>query len=237
MSPAVRKPLRYYFPDYTFLIAISGLVLFLDQLTKTLVRTRLDLASFWVPIEGLARYVRIVHWKNTGAAFGIFQDASLLFTILAIIVTLGILNFFPIIPRADRYLRAAVALQLGGAMGNLVDRLLLGHVTDFISVLNLPVFNIADASIFVGVILILIPILPQLQDEYAASQMMRSAREVNAEKRMLPAVETDEQELLTLGLVEVLFEDTEFVREFRLNQEVRRIRQNRDSITKGKSRG
>ena len=233
----MRNPLRYYLPDYRFLIAVSGLVVLLDQITKTLVRTQLSLTSFWVPFPSQVPFFRIVHWKNTGAAFGIFQDASLLFTILAILVTVGILNFYPIIPRSDRYLRAAVALQLGGAVGNLVDRLMHGHVTDFISVLNLPVFNIADASISIGVVLILIPILPQLQQEYAASQLMRTAREVNAEKRDLPDKAIEAQEPFTLGLLEVLLEDTEYVRQFRLTQEVRRIRLNRERSLKGMSRG
>ena len=66
---------------------------------------------------------------------------------------------------------------------------------------------------------------------------MRTAREVNAEKRLGPAFNREEQEPVTLGLVEVILEDTEFVRDFRLTQEVRRQRLNRERIVKGRSRG
>ncbi len=137
--------------DYAVLLGLAGAVVALDQWTKYLVRTRLAFTESWSPWEWLAPYVRIVHWSNTGAAFGLFQSGGLLFTIVAFIVSLGILVYYPRVPASQVPLRLALSLQLGGAIGNLIDRLTQGTVTDFVSVGTFPVFNLADASISAGV--------------------------------------------------------------------------------------
>jgi signal peptidase II len=85
-----------------------------------------------------------------------FQNGNLIFTILAFIVIGAILFYFPRVEGGDWSLRLAMGLQLGGAAGNLVDRLTMGRVTDFISVGAFPVFNVADASITVGVMVLLL---------------------------------------------------------------------------------
>ena len=99
--------------------------------------------------------MRIVHWQNTGAAFGIFQNMNTVFSILAVVVSCAILYYFPRIPRDDWTMRLALALQLGGALGNLMDRLTRGYVTDFVSVGSFAVFNVADASISIGVAILI----------------------------------------------------------------------------------
>src|SRR4030067_1795107 len=96
-------------------------------------------------------YARIVHWKNTGAAFGLLQGFGGVFTILGLLVSIAILFYFPQVPTREWTLRLAMGLQLGGAVGNLIDRITQGYVTDFISVGTLPVFNVADSSISLGV--------------------------------------------------------------------------------------
>jgi signal peptidase II len=136
--------------DYIVLTGTAGLVIALDQWSKYLVRLNLLVGESWSPFEWLAPIARIVHWNNTGAAFGLFKSGGLLFTLLAIFVSLAIIYYFPRVPSAQVALRLALALQLGGAMGNLIDRLLHGTVTDFISVGTFPVFNVADASISIG---------------------------------------------------------------------------------------
>jgi len=78
------------------------------------------------------------------------------FRILAIIVAIAILYYYPQIPRNEWPLRLALGLQFAGAVGNGIDRIRVGWVTDFISLGNLPVFNIADLSIFVGTIILVI---------------------------------------------------------------------------------
>ena len=137
---------------YWQIIVIAAVIVLLDQWTKSLVRTNIPLGGSWLPesLEWLSPYARIVHWYNTGAAFGLFKDGSMVFTVLAFIVIGLILYYYPQVEGADWSLRIAMSMQLGGAIGNLTDRLTIGHVTDFISVGTFPVFNVADASISVG---------------------------------------------------------------------------------------
>ena len=140
--------------NYLFLFSIAGLIIVLDQWTKSIVRSQLQFSQIWVPFDALEPYMRIVHWRNTGAAFGMFQSFNSIFTILAILVSLAIFYYFPRISKEETLLRLALSLQLGGAIGNLIDRLMLGHVTDFVSILNFTVFNVADFSISTGVVLL-----------------------------------------------------------------------------------
>lgn len=142
--------------DYLLIGTIAGLIVLLDQWTKYIVRTRLAFNEVWMPWEWLAPYARIVHWRNTGAAFGIGQNLNFVFTGLSVIVILGILYYFPQIPRSEGFFRVALSLQMGGALGNLIDRIRIGHVTDFISVGRFPVFNVADSSITIGVVVLLL---------------------------------------------------------------------------------
>lgn len=143
---------------YWMIAVIAIVIVGLDQWTKWLVRVNIPAGGIWMPgsLEWLSPYARIVHWYNTGAAFGIFKQGSMVFTVLAFIVIGAILYYFPQVERNDWSLRLAMSMQLGGAIGNLIDRLTIGHVTDFISVGNFPVFNIADASITVGCVVLLL---------------------------------------------------------------------------------
>lgn len=143
--------------DYLSLAGIAGLVIAADQWTKYLIRARLAPGEQWAPWEWLAPYARLVHSDNTGAAFGLFKDGALFFTILALVVSSAIIIYFPRVPRSERALRFALSMQLGGAVGNLIDRLLQeGRVTDFVSLGRFPVFNVADAGISIGVAVLLI---------------------------------------------------------------------------------
>jgi signal peptidase II len=150
--------LKKYWKDYFFLLIFAGIIIGLDQWTKSIVRANLAIGSIWSPWDWLMPYARIVHWYNTGVAFGLFQSQGLLFTVLAVIVVAAIIYYYPRVERQDWPLRLAMVLQLGGALGNLIDRLTIGHVTDFISVGNFPVFNVADASISIGVAVLLLGI-------------------------------------------------------------------------------
>ncbi len=137
---------------------MASLVILLDQWSKFLIRANLQVGEIWSPWEWLTPYARIVHWYNTGVAFGLFQDQGQLFTVLKIAVSIAIIYYFPRVPVNDWPLRVAIGLQLGGALGNLVDRIAFGHVIDFISVGSFPVFNVADASITIGVAVLILGI-------------------------------------------------------------------------------
>jgi len=163
--------LKKYLSDYLYLFSISGAIVLLDQYTKYLVRSNLDYGEMWSPWPWLEPYARIWNWNNTGAAFGMLQGYSWLFTILAIIVSIGIIVFFPRVPKEDWTLRLALALELGGAVGNLIDRLRFGSVTDFVSVGNFAVFNVADASISLGVVVMIWGVWKRERDSKQVGQI------------------------------------------------------------------
>ena len=149
--------MKKYLKDYGILFSIAGIIVALDQWTKALVRQTIPTGGSWMPLEWLQPYARIVHWYNRGAAFGLFQNGSLIFASLAVIVSILIIYYFPQVPARDWTMRLAMGMQLAGAVGNLIDRILQdGMVTDFISVGKFAVFNIADASISVGVGILLL---------------------------------------------------------------------------------
>jgi len=148
--------LKKFVKEYWMLLVIASIVVIVDQVTKALVRANIPFGGRWMPLGWLEPYFRFVHWENTGAAFGFFQNGGLVFTIMAVIVSIVIVIYYPQIPKEKKLMRVAMAMQLGGALGNLIDRLVFGPVTDFISVGNFAVFNIADSNITVGVGLLIL---------------------------------------------------------------------------------
>ena len=137
------------FRDWLLLVPLLG-VIALDQATKYVVKSNLDLYEAW-PAEG---FFRIAYRTNTGSAFGLFPGQTVTLIFLSLFA-IGFLFYF-YRTRAMSYplLRLAIGLQLGGAVGNLIDRLFLGAVVDFIDVGPWPTFNVADSSIVVGIFLL-----------------------------------------------------------------------------------
>ena len=144
------------------LIQLATLIFVIDQFTKFLVRDQLMFRESF-PADG---FLRFTHTHNTGSAFGIFQDQNTPLIVVSI-VGVGILIM---IYRSQRVpsslLRLSLGLQIGGALGNLFDRIRLGHVTDFMDVGTWPVFNVADASIITGLaILAYIFLIAKAEDQ------------------------------------------------------------------------
>ena len=140
--------------DWILLLTIVA-VFAADQFTKFVIKSTLRLGESW-PAEGL---IRITHGANTGTAFGLLPNQTL-FLIFASIIAIGFLVYFYrayALPRP--ILRLAIGLQLGGAFGNLFDRVAFGAVTDFIDVGWWPIFNIADSSICVGMATLIVVLL------------------------------------------------------------------------------
>ncbi len=135
-------------------IVLAGLVIVADQLSKLFVESLLPLSQSWAPFAGYGHLFRISHVSNTGAAFGLFPGSGGLFTWLAVFVALILVLYNFVLPAGNLILRLALGLQIGGALGNLLDRLRLGHVTDFVDVGRWPVFNLADVAIVGGVLLL-----------------------------------------------------------------------------------
>lgn len=123
----------------------------LDQVTKRAIVSFMSLGESW-PREG---FLRITYGTNSGTAFGLFPNH----TTPLIIVSLVAIGFLVYLYRThalpSMVLRTAIGLQLGGAFGNLVDRVSNGEVVDFIDVGPWPIFNIADSSIVVGVFILM----------------------------------------------------------------------------------
>ncbi|MBI9051030.1 MAG: signal peptidase II [Anaerolineaceae bacterium] len=148
--------MKTIFKNYWKLFVIAGVIIALDQYTKSLVLRNIALGDMVFPIPAFSSFFRFIHWYNTGVAFGMFQGMNEVFKVLAIIVAMVIIYFYPRIPDNEWPLKVAMSMQLAGALGNLIDRFFVGYVVDFISVGNFPVFNIADASITMGVVVLVI---------------------------------------------------------------------------------
>ncbi len=126
-----------------------------DQVTKQVVKATLPLGASW-PAEGL---VRLTHGTNTGTAFGLLPNQTL-FLIFASLVAIGFLVYFYRAYALEKpILRYAIGLQLGGAFGNLLDRVAFGRVTDFVDVGWWPIFNVADSAICVGMATLIVVIV------------------------------------------------------------------------------
>ena len=151
-GPAQSAEARKRTPIYRdfLLIQLAVFVFLCDQFSKYLVSELLALGES-VPREG---FLRITHTFNTGSIFGLFQGQN---TPLILVSFIGVAVLI-LLYRMQRFptglLRLSLGLQLGGAFGNLVDRIRLGHVTDWVDVGPWPVFNVADASIVTGLVIL-----------------------------------------------------------------------------------
>jgi signal peptidase II len=146
---------------YRLLAITSAIILILDQASKFYIDSRFRLYESVTVIEN---FFNIVHVRNKGAAFGFLADSSfrLPFFILVAIVAGGAIIWYlrKHVREEQRLLQFALSLVFAGAIGNLIDRIRLGEVIDFIDVhwyqYHWPAFNVADSAITVGVTLLLI---------------------------------------------------------------------------------
>lgn len=135
-------------------LLIALIVLSLDQATKALVVDRLPLGASWAPWPDLAYIFQFTHTTNSGMAFGLFQGGSTILTIAALATVALLLGYARRVGAAHPLLLVALGLILGGALGNLTDRLTRGAVVDFIDVGPFWIFNVADSGVVVGGILL-----------------------------------------------------------------------------------
>ncbi len=146
--------------DLIFFSIAAGIVA-LDQFTKWLVRSNLALYESWP--EG-SDFIRIIHVTNSGAAFGILQGQTPFLIVTSLLGLAAIVLYYLYPPMDHGIIRIALGMQLGGAVGNLIDRVRMGEVTDFIDVGTFPTFNVADSSISVSMVAVLIFFLYQETD-------------------------------------------------------------------------
>jgi signal peptidase II len=145
---------------WLFLFTIIALVLLVDQVSKRIVVDTLAVHESRQVISALAPFFQITRSENRGSAFGFLPQAGDIFLILAFVIVIGMIIFFPRLPEKATVARIAFGLVCGGAMGNALDRLEYGAVVDFIHY-TIPgvisnVSNLADHAIVVGVILLLL---------------------------------------------------------------------------------
>jgi signal peptidase II len=141
--------------------AVALLIIISDQLTKWWIRSNLALGQSIFDLG----FFRLTYIHNSGAAFGIFPGQSLPLAILSMVgIVILLVCAYAIYFRHFAYLnnrldKVALGLILGGTVGNLIDRLRLGYVTDFISFNLWPAFNIADSAVTIGVVLFVCSLL------------------------------------------------------------------------------
>jgi signal peptidase II len=148
---------------WTVFLALAGIVVLLDQLTKAW------LVSNFAPgqiVEVVGDAVRLVFSQNSGALFGLFRDQALLFGLVSLGV-IGLIVTYHGHSGRSLYLSIALGLLLGGALGNVIDRLRLGYVVDFVDIgvgnLRWYTFNVADAAISTSIVLLVsVAIVPSL---------------------------------------------------------------------------
>ena len=168
-------------PGRSAYLWIAGVIVALDQVTKALVDDFMTLHESRTIVEGL---FRLTYVQNRGAAFGILSEAglpyqSLMFSVVSLLALLAIALYAWRMPVQSRLPQTALALVMGGAIGNLLDRARLGYVIDYMDVYwgahHWPAFNVADSAITVGVALLVLDILrnPEMDEspkaEIAAS--------------------------------------------------------------------
>ena len=152
---AAHRPLGARTSQWLGLLSVAVAAIVADQLTKQLVTSQLALNDE-VHVAGP---LTIHHVQNSGIAFGLFASATPVVTVLTAIAVGWMLWFFARAGARHPVLPVALGLLIGGSASNLIDRLRLGHVTDFIDLGFWPAFNLADAFIVSGVVILLVALL------------------------------------------------------------------------------
>jgi signal peptidase II len=134
---------------------VAALVLALDQITKFFVVERIGMGNVWYPLPALD-FFRIVGSSNTGTACGYFPQLSALFTFAPFVILAVVVWFYRSQKTPSWLLSIGVGLIMGGAFGNLIDRLRFGYVVDFVQVGTFPIFNVADSAVSTAVVLMLL---------------------------------------------------------------------------------
>ncbi|EGQ3130877.1 lipoprotein signal peptidase [Staphylococcus pseudintermedius] len=139
---------------------ITLIILIGDQLTKFIIRTQMTLGESFAVVP---KFLYITSHRNNGAAWGILSGKMTFFYIITIIVLIALIVFYIKEAKNNMLMQIAISLLFSGALGNFIDRVSSGEVVDFIDTAifgyDFPIFNIADASLTIGVVLLIIVLL------------------------------------------------------------------------------
>jgi signal peptidase II len=185
---------------WILLFAIVITVLAVDQISKRIVADSLELYESVQPIPALSAVFQITYSENTGAAFGFLEQAGDVFLVVAVVVIVAMLFFYPRIPDESTMTRFAIGLIIGGALGNAIDRITSGAVVDFIHY-QIPgvisnVSNLADHAIVFGVLIIFVDSWrsdrrKQCEEAAAQTAQAESAESNDQETADVPALERE----------------------------------------------
>jgi len=141
-------------------LLVSTTVLLIDQASKIWIRATLGPQPLRGAIPLIGDWSNLIYSRNTGVAFGLFQNMSPLFLVLSILITLGAIYVYIVyLPNQHVGVQLSMGLIIGGALGNVVDRIRLGYVVDFIQIGWWPVFNVADSAITTGATILAVYLL------------------------------------------------------------------------------
>lgn len=178
IAPKVRalRPVYFYF--------IVAIVFFSDQVSKHWVQSHLITEGPSLPIIGYAFQLTLTH--NTGGAWGFLPRGNPLFIGFAAIAAFALLYAYHRMMHVDLLVGTSFALALGGALGNLTDRLHLGYVVDFfdLRIIQWPIFNIADAAISLGILLLFFHFMAALWQERKSAANSPQALDKGASERL-----------------------------------------------------
>jgi signal peptidase II len=154
---------------------VALLVFLADQFSKAWVIENIPINTTLDILPPIRQIFVLTHITNSGAAFGLFPQLSIVFTFVALAVSVVIVLYTRSIPAGEWLVRFSLGLQLGGAIGNLVDRLRYGSVVDLFYVRYTPVFNVADLAIVSGVGLLMFHLMRTPPNGSAAQTAMASS--------------------------------------------------------------
>ncbi len=143
------------------LIIAGAILLFLDQLSKYFVRQNLPLNT-QIPVLGKLAYLNFVH--NTGAVFGSFKGTNELLIWISVMAIGLVIYLWDQFPKA-KYSNLALTFIIVGSLGNLIDRAILGYVTDFLDLRFWPIFNLADSLVTIGILYIAVALITEGDDK------------------------------------------------------------------------
>ncbi|MCI2802395.1 signal peptidase II [Staphylococcus pettenkoferi] len=155
---------RQYFIGTT--VVVTLLILAIDQLTKYLIAAKMTIGDSYTVIP---HFLNITSHRNNGAAWGILSGKMGFFVIITLIILAILIIFYIKEAKGNLFMQIALSLLFAGAIGNFIDRLLHGEVVDFIDTnifgYDFPIFNVADSSLTVGVIFIIIALLKDMNNK------------------------------------------------------------------------
>ena len=155
---------RQYYIGISLFITI--IILVLDQITKFIIASSMKVGDSF---EVIANFLNITSHRNDGAAWGILSGKMSFFFIITIIILVVLIVFYIKEAKNNLLMQIAISLLFAGALGNFIDRVLHGEVVDFVDTYifgyNFPIFNVADSSLTIGVLLIIIALLTDMKKE------------------------------------------------------------------------